>query len=298
MNQNVLQAIFKLLITSVKIDGLVQGERVVVEKFLHENLKDADVRRYMKEFDRLVEKNVYDEKLALSTSIEINRELNRTQKIIVLMHLIELGFSDDDFSVREEKFASQVAEQFNIEHAIFEALENFIITKNIYDLSSFRVLVIDNKPHPEEPQFKHFQKPNLSTPIAVLRLPVDEMYFLRIGFPNEEITLNGKTISPDYVYPLVQGSVIRSEKAEPIYFSTIVNYFFQSDDKPKISFEAKHINFFFQKGKQGLHNINIAEEGGKLIALMGASGSGKSTLLNVLNGNKEPQQGKVLINGL
>ena len=85
---------------------------------------------------------------------------------------------------------------------------------------------------------------------------------------------------------------------KPIYYSSIVSYFFQSENKPKISFIAQHIDFFFKRGKQGLHNVHVAEEGGKLVALMGASGSGKSTLLSVLNGTKKPQNGNVTINGL
>jgi len=47
-----------------------------------------------------------------------------------------------------------------------------------------------------------------------------------------------------------------------------------------------------------LREVNIEEEGGKLIALMGASGAGKSTLLQVLNGTEKPSSGQVLINGI
>ena len=53
----------------------------------------------------------------------------------------------------------------------------------------------------------------------------------------------------------------------------------------------------FKGGKLGLRNINIREESGKLIGIMGGSGAGKSTLLNVLNGVEVPSSGQVLING-
>ena len=54
----------------------------------------------------------------------------------------------------------------------------------------------------------------------------------------------------------------------------------------------------FKSGFKALHNINISEEGGKLVGLMGASGSGKSTLLSVLNGSAQPTGGTITINGL
>ncbi|MBK6834209.1 MAG: ATP-binding cassette domain-containing protein [Bacteroidetes bacterium] len=39
--------------------------------------------------------------------------------------------------------------------------------------------------------------------------------------------------------------------------------------------------------------MNIAEESGKLIGIMGGSGAGKSTLLNVLIGQETPSGGGV-----
>ncbi|HNL47112.1 MAG TPA: ATP-binding cassette domain-containing protein, partial [Cyclobacteriaceae bacterium] len=70
------------------------------------------------------------------------------------------------------------------------------------------------------------------------------------------------------------------------------------EDGARITFEAKSIEFKFKNGKLGLRNINLSEESGNLIALMGASGSGKSTLLHVLNGSETPSKGQVLINGV
>jgi ABC transport system ATP-binding/permease protein len=298
MNEQVLQAILNLLVTSVKIDGLVVGERDLVENFLRENLKGSAVKKYLQTFDDLVSYTTIDPKTALQVCHDINHQLNRRQKIIVLLHLVQIGFSDFDYTEREEDFAREVTDALYIEESVLETIRNFVVTRNIYDLSSFRILIIDDHPHPEEPHYKHYSKPNWETPLAILRLPEEEMYFLRVGRYSEEISLNGKILNPSYVYPLVQGSVIRSEKAEPVYYSTIVNFFFQSDNKPRISFEARNVDFFFRSGRQGLHNIHIAENGGKLVALMGASGSGKSTLLNILNGSAKPQNGRVLINGM
>ncbi len=47
----------------------------------------------------------------------------------------------------------------------------------------------------------------------------------------------------------------------------------------------------------GLRDVNLAEEQGRLIGIMGASGAGKTTLLNVLSGTENPSSGEVRING-
>ena len=47
-----------------------------------------------------------------------------------------------------------------------------------------------------------------------------------------------------------------------------------------------------------MRGVNIQEESGKMIGIMGGSGAGKSTLLNVLNSNEIPTKGEVLINGI
>jgi ABC transport system ATP-binding/permease protein len=63
-------------------------------------------------------------------------------------------------------------------------------------------------------------------------------------------------------------------------------------------FKAEAIEYAFPNGRIGLHELHMAETGGKLIGIMGGSGSGKSTLLNVLNGNLKPSRGHVTINGI
>jgi ABC-type multidrug transport system ATPase subunit len=65
----------------------------------------------------------------------------------------------------------------------------------------------------------------------------------------------------------------------------------------RIVFKAD-IEYAFPNGRLGLHELQLAETGGKLIGIMGGSGSGKSTLLNVLNGNLKPSRGHVTINGI
>ena len=66
----------------------------------------------------------------------------------------------------------------------------------------------------------------------------------------------------------------------------------------KISFDVNDLSFKFPNGNVGLHHVQISEEHGNLIGIMGASGAGKSTLLNVLCGIEKPSRGSVEINGI
>ena len=64
----------------------------------------------------------------------------------------------------------------------------------------------------------------------------------------------------------------------------------------KISFEG--INFSYEPGKQVLYDFNLDIEPGQKIALVGATGSGKTTIVNLLMRFYQPQQGKIIIDGV
>jgi ABC transport system ATP-binding/permease protein len=86
-------------------------------------------------------------------------------------------------------------------------------------------------------------------------------------------------------------------KIKPVYYSDIIGTFLTDSDEDKITFRAIGVEYKFKLGNIGLHQVNIKEESGHLVGIMGASGSGKSTLLNVLNGNLKPNKGSVSLNG-
>ena len=97
----------------------------------------------------------------------------------------------------------------------------------------------------------------------------------------------------NHVYILSLGSVLKSQGNTPIYFSSILSQFRKPDGLSKLSFVATDLSYKFPNGNIGLRNVNLAAEGGQLIALMGGSDAGKSTLLNVLNDNDSPSTGNL-----
>ena len=62
--------------------------------------------------------------------------------------------------------------------------------------------------------------------------------------------------------------------------------------------ELKSINFFYEKDKKVLKNLNLKIRKGEFVGLMGKSGVGKSTLVDILIGLLDTQEGKILIDGM
>jgi ABC transport system ATP-binding/permease protein len=297
MNEQVLKAIVKLLAMIVKVDGVGEGERESIEAFFQENLNDTAVKHYLHLFDEHLQTAIATREEVYKLCQTINLELSLKQKTIILLRLIELVLADRQFTQAEENLVEAVCEAFNIQTERYQMIRDFVTATNLYDVDSPHILVVDDLPH-QNLRTKHYYKNQLGGKLGILRLPGVEMYLLRVFRYTEDIFLNGDLLRKEYVYPLTNGSVIRSSRLEPLYYSEIVGNFMRAEYTPRVTFVAENIDYHFKGGKKGLHKINIAEESGKLIALMGASGSGKSTLLNVLNGNYRPSKGRVLINGI
>ena len=300
MNAQILQAIIKLLAIIARVDGVSEKEKQLIQKFLNENLNDTAVPTYLKLFDQYSETPGIGQEEVVRICAQINQELSIKQKTVILLRLTELVLSDHSLSEGEEEFMQLICRSFNIHEGKYEAIKEFMMADSFREVNSPHLLLIDGDERRPDTEIKHLYKPNLRSQIAVLHLTGIEMYFVRIAdaYVYEDLFLNGDIMREDHLYLLSNGGVIRGDKLEPIYYSEIINCFLKGNDATRISFEACDISYYFKNGKRGLRHVNIAEESGTLIALMGASGAGKSTLLNALNGTVRPQKGQVLINGI
>ena len=61
--------------------------------------------------------------------------------------------------------------------------------------------------------------------------------------------------------------------------------------------KIEHISKYFDD-KKVLDDINFEVKKGKIVALLGENGAGKSTLLRILSGYFNPNEGKVLLDGI
>ncbi len=304
MSEQLLRAIIELLAIVAIEDDVTEDERQSVENFLLQNLNKEETKRYLAEFDHFAasigkkaDSGAFDSKNEITQlTSRINQELTVQQKIVIVLNLIELVIADGQVSDREQELVYFIGESFKFSGKVVDHIRAFVVSTEKQQLNTENILIVDESKGGEH-AYKHIYKKNLDGFLAFFRLPKLEIYFLKyIG--NSSLTINGIALKKNQIAVFSAGSTIRGHNLDPIYYSDIVSAYRDEQNDTRISFVAEDISFEFPNGQLGLRNINIAEDSGKLIGLMGGSGAGKSTLLNVLNGNESPSEGTVRINGI
>jgi len=300
MSEEILNAILQLLAIVAREDDVTSAEKASVENFLVSKLTAERAKKYLLFFDELTKKQHYsgsDETQIAEICAKINKEQTAQQKIIIILDLIILIAADGKVSNRERELLYLISESINISKAITDLIKAFVIFQERSKISSRHVLIIDDGTHEVPDKCKRLIRQGLDGFILVLSVPEIDIYLAKyIG--ERPVVLNEGPMRINHIYNFASGSSIKFENAEPIYHSEVVNSFRSIASDHHLTFAAREVTFKFKNGKVGLRNINIEEESGRLIALMGGSGAGKSTLLNVLNGNERPSEGTVRINGV
>lgn len=311
MSEEILKALMQLFGLLTKQDGGVESnETEYVRTFLKQQLNSEAVEEYFSLFLSFTEednksRNGEEEGKVQLTSMKdsvkilgickkINKQLNREQKVVVLVRLYELISMDMKLTDQRMAIVNTVADVFKLPKNEILAIEAFVLQNDSEKLGFPDILIADDH-EVDNVNYKHITTTGLHGSILVLNVKSADLYFMRYT-GDQDVFLNGLIISNKRVYLFPKGSFIRIPKGKPIYYTDVVSRFLEDADSPKISYEVKNVHFRFKTGDVGLRNINIAEEQGRLIGIMGASGAGKTTLLNVLSGIETPTEGEVLIN--
>ena len=314
MSDKLLQALVRLfaLITDADEirDPMQCKGRVIVERFLAQQVKkdlvqhylgmfdrDLDLRRTSSDSEQVIRKRTSVNSVkVLRICLQINTELTQKQKMVVLIRLMEFIKSGAAITEQEAEFVQTVGETFNIEAEDHRRCREFIYNQGVKLLDREDMLYITG----QERIFKSarcMHYPELKGEVTMMRVPKANMLLMRYNGVTE-LFVNGNSIHTDQNYLLSNGSTLRSQATGPIYYSDLISMFLSDDDDDQIVFKAKGIAYQFKNGAIGLHEMTFSERSGTLAGIMGGSGSGKSTLLNVLNGNLTPTSGSVTINGI
>ena len=62
--------------------------------------------------------------------------------------------------------------------------------------------------------------------------------------------------------------------------------------------DLEHVDFCYKEGEQILRDVNLHVDAGTMVALVGPTGSGKTTIVNLIARFYEPQQGRILMDGI
>jgi len=314
MSERILKALIQLFAIVARVDSTVSDDlsgRQIVESFLKERLPGKYVRMYLETFDEYLEKyqkvstakngrykrTAVNSVKVLRICTQVNSELTQRQKTIVLIRLLEFIYTHAEVSELEQEFVDTVAMTFNFDMEEYKLARYFMEEVETELIASPNVMYITDDTESAAAFGKHLLAKSLEGYFRILRLPSVNLHFIKYKGEGS-YNLSGQTIVNDRFYVLNQGASIRGAKISPIYYSDILANFLKDETGVKIRFRAVGVTYKFRKGNTGLHDVNLEEESGNLVGIMGASGSGKSTLLNVLNGNLHPGEGVVSINGI
>ena len=312
MSESILKALMQLF--AIIAASKAQAEQNnIVETFLRHELSQELVDEYLDVYNGFYNqyrgKQTTDSKRKKAVSLSstkilvicnvINKELVQRQKIIVLVRLLEfISYNCEEASQQELEFVQTVAENIFISDEEYRTILDFVFYSSKKLPDGDNILLIDNQPSaPKGSLSKHIYSENLTGQIIVFAVKSVNMHlFVFRGI--KELLLNGQVLNPNRVHVLSAGSSIRGGKIKPIYYSDIVSTYNYDKTKANIVFEVNRLEYKFNNGAVGLHNMSFLEKSGKIVGIMGASGAGKTTLLNVLNGNLKPSSGEVLVNGI
>lgn len=319
MSERILRALMQLFAIIAKVDEVTDptseaiessNGRRIVEAFLRTELNDELLQKYIQLFDEFLlvhhsgsgkkdgqrKRTSVNSVKVLRICAQINEELTQRQKMIVLLRIFDFIHANEQVHEQEQEFVHTVSESFNIPDFEYKQLKSFVEANNETILDDEHFMYITEK-ELNLSQAKLIKQDGFDGSISVIRLESVNILFFKY-FGNEELILNGQIVSNERRHILNQGSTLRTNKSAPIYYSDVISRFLNDDDREKITFKVDHLQFHFNSGKIGLHEINFIEQSGKLLGVMGGSGAGKSTFLNVLNGNYAPSHGAVTINGV
>ncbi|MDH4058704.1 MAG: ATP-binding cassette domain-containing protein, partial [Cyclobacteriaceae bacterium] len=302
MSEPVLKAIIQLFALVAKEDLVTKQERDHIKSFLSDHLSDTAVEGKLKLFDQHIENlsekmSPQEEQKTIASICEsINKEIAQKQKTVIMVELLSVILSDGEISSHEDYLAKSIGAALNIETGNIELIEKFLLAKTAEEFDHEDILII-NSENKTYGRCKHIQRAELNGFVSILHIRSTDVYFFEY-MGTTDVFLNGVPQRSRRINVLATGSTIRWNNVQPVYYGDILAQFKQLGNGKRVSFEGKNISYQFKNGKLGLRKVNIYEESGKLVALMGASGAGKSTLLHVLNGTERPSEGKVLINGI
>lgn len=306
--------LFAIIAASKEEDEEQESTLAIVETFLAHELRPELVSEYMELYKQLCDQlkskssaNGKKRKVLSASSTKvlvicdaINKELVQSQKVFLLIRMLEFIKSDNPHGVSQVQmdFVETISLNFNFPADEFKSLMEFMFLSETIVPDSDRILLVDNDYGFHHDKIKHIYSENLKGQILFFQIPSVNMHlFMFQG--EEEISMNGQMLNPDCVHVISPGANIRGPRIKKaIYYSDIISTFNFDKTKSRIVFEVDKLEYKFPNGATGLHSMSFMEKSGKLVGIMGASGAGKTTLLSVLNGNQKPSSGHVWINGI
>ena len=316
MSEEILKALMQLFAIILKQDGVVsEMQHARVEAFLKQQISPDQVPAYLGLFEEACGYNEHvnheqdseeeggkkkltsmkDSVRTLGICKKINKTLEQKQKIVVFTRILEMISSDNILGPLAMEIIDTVANVFKIDAIEYDSIKDFVFDQREGAETAHQMLIVSGETNFKGKE-KHLYYENFAGTIQFLKVNSVELYFLKVKAYN--LHMNGLPLQEGQIHIFPSGSTIKLPTGKPVYYSEVAATYLKDKIDVNVTFNAQNIKYVFPNGNIGLRDINISEDTGKLVGIMGASGAGKSTLLNILNGNETPTEGQVLINGI
>ncbi|MGQ1787323.1 MULTISPECIES: ATP-binding cassette domain-containing protein [unclassified Saccharicrinis] len=315
MSETLLDALMKLyaLLTNVRKESRLDSARKLIEQELLRNFNKEYVDQYLQRFNFYIqsfhkytyspikskaEKQSTDNYNQLSSICdELNKELESESKIWLFVQLFEFMRKEEKISTIANEVVDKLSSGMMIDPVDYRLLKSFILQGPMEVNDPEKVLVISGQEEPPMPRFKHLYNPKQQVYVWVLYIKSTHTFIFRYS-GDRNLYLNGHKVERNNSYILSVGSVIKTSRMSPVYYSKVAEVFVQKSEKGRIILKARDVVYKFNDKQTGIHRFSFTGRSGQLVGIMGGSGTGKSTLLNVLNGTYKLTGGSLRINGL
>lgn len=311
MTESVLKAIIRLyaIFSQLLPDNKQDIATEIVESYLVHLVNINRVNQYLsiykfysKEFiERSKKRQKHKDPIftvkAVLVCEQLNNQLLQKQKILIIMQLLDILSYKSDLSESDLDLIKTMAITLHFNEETFSDCKAFVFDSIENIIVKGSVLLIDNSQNSALHGIKHWNQKNLKGSIIFLFIEQTHDFVFRQYGQDDQLILNGITITPNRTYSFNKGSVLRGVLMGTIYYSDIHRIFFSHQSDLKFSLSAEELEFRFKYSDNGILPFSLSLGSGQLVGIMGGSGVGKSTLINLLNGNLKPVKGRVLING-
>ena len=294
MSESILNALMHLfaVFATVRIEGISDTGRNIVQSYLLRYLNKKElIEEYIQLFENyqdfyqrdlaIPQEEIGFQTAALDTEnltricTQIRKELNRSERIIVLLRLIEFILEDKFVSDQEKEFVSIVAETFSITGIELDNAINFLEEDKDEQIPDEYTIYVQaeasgsvdelegdwiekNRPFNEMPDNKII-KPGIEGKIIFLNFKSLNIFVLKYQGP-DTLTVDGNLLDTGKVHLFDNGSIIRGSGFGSIYYSEIASRLLQSSQEIRITMNAVDIEFRFKNSENGIRRFSFSED--------------------------------------
>ncbi len=307
MNEILLNAILNLF--AIQTSLLDQESRVkarkIIEHYLIENLRIISPLIYLKAFDHVLDiylnRNDFSpgtqSDMTADIAVHLKPRIPRDEQFNLLIRYIELAVAGG-FKRKDLELFEVLAERFHVDEEQMKEIFTFIEAPFDKRRLTANFLILERNDVSRDGTFQRLVKSEFGGEFSILRLSeVGALYIT--AKDGSTISLNSVPVRAGTLHLLQPGVIIRDGRGTQVYFSEVAAHFLKgAKDGLKQVFRGENLEFRYPGSENGLYNFRFRETGGTLLGVMGVSGAGKSTLLSILNGQRRPDSGRVLINSV